>query len=136
MDDKYKLRLIFPELPVKEIKQKLPILPKKLFEKLTVEYDLSSYDANILLEDKEIANYFINVTQETKNYKSAANFIIGPIRSYLNESAKKISEINIPARNIAMLINLIDKGIISNSIAISKVFPVMIELNNNPKEIV
>ena len=120
---------------IKEIKQKLPILPKKLFEKLTVEYDLSSYDANILLEDKEIANYFINVTQETKNYKSAANFIIGPIRSYLNESAKKISEINIPARNIAMLINLIDKGIISNSIAISKVFPVMIELNNNPKEI-
>jgi len=121
---------------IEEIKQKLPILPKQLFEKFTNKYNLSSYDANILLEEKEIANYFMNVTQETKNYKSAANFIIGPIRSYLNESAKKISDINISAKNIAMLINLIDHGTISNSIAISKVFPVMIDSNMNPREIV
>ena len=120
---------------IEEIKRGLPMLPKELFIKFTNEYKLSSYDANILLEEKEIANYFMNVTKETGNYKSAANFIIGPIKSHLNESAKNISEINIPARDIAMLIDLIDQGTISNSIAISKVFPAMIDSKKDPREI-
>ena len=120
---------------IKEIKKSLPLLPKQLFLKFTEEFDLSEYDSNILIEEKEIALYFLEVVKYNKNYKSVANIVIGPIKAYLNEYAINIKEFNISPERISDLIKLIEEGKISNSVATSKIFPKMIDTDLSAEDI-
>lgn len=120
---------------IEKIKATLPPLPKELYQKFTREFGLSEYDANILVEEKEIALYFNTLCSITNNYKAAANFVNGSVKSYLNETATYISDFTIKPDKLAGLITLIDEGKISNSIATTKVFPLMIESDLLAEEI-
>lgn len=110
-----------------QIKSKLPALPNELIEKFTNQMNLSSYDAEVLTEEKYLALYFDELTTLTKNYKAAANWIMGSVKSYLNENALTIQEFPITPAQIAEIIQMIDDGKISNSIANQKIFPYLIE---------
>ena len=59
----------------------------------------------------------------------------GVIKSYLNENAKSIDEINLKPDRIAELIKLIDENKISNSVATSKIFPVLLNSSLNAEQI-
>lgn len=114
---------------IETIKSNLPVLPAQLFERYTKEYGLSEYDAFQLTELKEIAFYYNELVNHTKNYKSAANWVMGTIRSYLNESAITIHQFELMPSKIAEIIQLIDDGKVSNTAATTKLFP---ELMSNP----
>jgi aspartyl-tRNA(Asn)/glutamyl-tRNA(Gln) amidotransferase subunit B len=116
---------------IEQIKLILPPLPSELFYKYTSEFSLSEYDANILTDTKEIALFFEEITKYTSNYKAAANWVMGELKSYLNENSVHINDFKVSAERIAELITLIDDGIISNSIASQRVFP---ELVKNPEK--
>ena len=116
---------------VQLVKDSLPPLPRALYQKYTSTFKLSEYDALNLTENKEIALFFEEVLEYTKNYKAAANWVMGDIKSYLNEKAIHVSEFPISAKNIGGLIALIDSGKINNSIASQKVFPAMLESNED-----
>ena len=118
------------------IKESMPPLPNELFEKFTSKYKLSDYDSLVIIEQKEIAIYFESIVEHTNNFKSAANWVMGNIKSYLNQQAISIDSFKINPEKIAQLIQLIDDNEITHSIASQKVFPEMI-LNPalNPKEI-
>ena len=120
---------------IEKVKRTLPPLPKELYQKFTKEFNLSDYDANILVDEKEIALYFNALCNITNNYKAAANFVNGSVKSYLNETATRIVDFAINPNRLAGLIILIDEGKISNSVATSKVFPLMIESNLSAEEI-
>ena len=120
---------------IEKVKRTLPPLPKQLYQKFTKEFDLSDYDANILVDEKEIALYFNALCDITNNYKAAANLVNGSVKSYLNETATHIVDFTINPNRLAELIILIDEGKISNSVAASKVFPLMIENNLSAEEI-
>ena len=120
---------------IEKIRKTLPLLPKELYIKFTNKFGLSDYDANILIEEKEIALYFLEITKHTKNYKTAANIVNGPIKAHLNEFVKHISEFSISAIRIAELIQLIDDGKVSNSVATSKVFTQMLQSYLSAEEI-
>ncbi len=121
---------------IEKIKKQLPLLPDQLFSKYK-KLGLSDYDASIIIEDKDIAEYFEKIISNTNNYKSAANWLMVNIRSYLNENSICINEFEIPAENIAILINMIDNGVVSHSVAAKKIFPLMIaEPNKSPTDIV
>jgi aspartyl-tRNA(Asn)/glutamyl-tRNA(Gln) amidotransferase subunit B len=79
--------------------------------------------------------YFLEITKHTKNYKTAANIVNGAIKAHLNEFVKNISEFSISAIRIAELIQLIDDGKVSNSVATSKVFTQMLESDLSAEEI-
>ena len=111
---------------IDEIKKDMPTLPRALFEKYTKEFGLSEYDAYNLTDNKGIALYYEELIRHTKNYKAAANWIMGDIKSYLNEFGKEIDEFPLNAERIASLIKLIDEGKISSSIASQKIFPEML----------
>jgi aspartyl-tRNA(Asn)/glutamyl-tRNA(Gln) amidotransferase subunit B len=111
---------------IDEIKMDMPTLPRALFEKYTKEFGLSEYDAYNLTDNKGIALYYEELIRHTKNYKAAANWIMGDIKSYLNEFGKEIDEFPLNAERIASLIKLIDEGKISSSIASQKIFPEML----------
>jgi aspartyl-tRNA(Asn)/glutamyl-tRNA(Gln) amidotransferase subunit B len=120
---------------IEKVKRTLPPLPKELYQKFTKEFNLSDYDANILVDEKEIALYFNALCNITNNYKAAANFVNGSVKSYLNETATRIVDFAINPNRLAGLIILIDEGKISNSVATSKVFPLMIGSNLSAEEI-
>ena len=120
---------------VAKIKETLSPLPNELFEKFTTSFGLSEYDTNVLIEDKEIALYFNTLCSHTNNYKAAANFVTGSIKSYLNEKAINISEFSINEERMAALIALVDEGKVSNTIATQKVFTAMLNNGDSPEEI-
>jgi aspartyl-tRNA(Asn)/glutamyl-tRNA(Gln) amidotransferase subunit B len=109
------------------IQKQMPPLPNELYNKFTNELNLSSYDTLVLLEQKEIALYFLDILNYTTNYKSAANWVMVNIKSHLNQQAKTIEEFKIKPAFIGELIKLIDENKITHSLASQKVFPKMIE---------
>lgn len=112
---------------IHDIASTMPPLPKALFEKYTKELSLSEYDALILTDAKEIALYFEDVIAHTGNYKAAANWIMGSVKSFLNEQAIDINSFKISAERLAGLINLVDSGKVSNTAASQNIFPAMME---------
>lgn len=134
----------FPEpdmLPLKisqeyinKIESLLPPLPNELFAKYVEELNLSEYDAQVLTDSKEIALYYEELCSFTKNYKAAANWVQGEVKSYLNQQALSMEDFPLSAEKIAGLISLIDDGKINTSIAKQKIFPEMIENSSKTAE--
>src|SRR4029077_10533817 len=62
---------------------------------------------------------------------AAANWLLGPVKSYLNENNISADQLSVSPKNLAQLIRLIDEGKINFSIASSRIFP---ELIKNPSE--
>ena len=112
---------------VEDVKETLPALPNELIKKYTNTLKLSNYDAEVLTEDKYFALYYEELIGLTKSYKTAANWMMGAIKSYLNENAIEIKDFPLTPAHIAELIDLIESGAINNSIANQKVFPALIE---------
>jgi aspartyl-tRNA(Asn)/glutamyl-tRNA(Gln) amidotransferase subunit B len=120
---------------IQSIKENLPLLPKELNAKFKKDFGLSEYDTNILVEDKDMAHYFIELCEHTKNYKTAANIVIGSVKSYLNEKAIEIADFTVEPSRIGQLIGLIEEGKVSNSVATQKIFPALIDSKLFPEEI-
>jgi aspartyl-tRNA(Asn)/glutamyl-tRNA(Gln) amidotransferase subunit B len=111
---------------INKIRSVLPTLPAELFKTYTEKYKLSEYDALQIIESKEVALYFNELVKHTSNYKSAANWLLGPVKSYLNERALNFSDFNLQPQKIAEIIHLIDSGKVSNSVASQHIFPALV----------
>jgi aspartyl-tRNA(Asn)/glutamyl-tRNA(Gln) amidotransferase subunit B len=117
---------------IAEIKKTLPPLPNDLFKKY-IALGLSPYDAGVLTDSKEIALYFEEIIANTKNAKAASNWLTVQIKSYLNDNAMHISDFKITPKRIAQLVDFIDSGKVSHTIASQKIFPKMLEeLDKDP----
>ena len=112
---------------INQIEALLPPLPNFLYKKYMNELGLSDYDATNIVENRDIALYYEEIIKHTSNYKNAANWLMGGVKSYLNQMSVEITDFPIPAENIAKLIALIESGKINNNIASQKVFPAMLE---------
>ncbi len=119
---------IISEEYIQNIREAMPALPEELYLKLKNEFGLSDYDALTITDDKYLAEFYINLTAFTQNYKSAANWTLGTVKSHLNETATDIMDFKLQPAAIADLIQLIDNGQLSNTSASQAVFPAM--LNN------
>ncbi|WP_294679696.1 Asp-tRNA(Asn)/Glu-tRNA(Gln) amidotransferase subunit GatB [uncultured Fluviicola sp.] len=119
--------IVVDEVYVNQVKAKMPALPRELFAKYTQDLKLSDYDAGILTDSKSIALFFEEVISNTKNYKSAANWVMGEVKSYLNQNGLEIEDLPVSAKQIAGIINMIEGGKVSNSAAAQKLFPALIE---------
>lgn len=120
---------------IAKVKSTLPPLPNELFKKYT-SMGLSAYDAGVLTDSKEIALYFEEIITKTKNAKSASNWLTVQIKSYLNDNALHISDFKVTPTRIAELVDLIDSGKVSHTIATQKIFPMMMEEpNTSPSKI-
>ncbi len=128
--------LVVTEAEINAVKENMPPLPNELLKKYTSELQLSEYDAGIIVDSKPIAVYYEALIKETKNYKSAANWLMGDIKSHINQTATHIEDFKIKPKQIAELIELIDQNLISNSIASQQIFPKMVENpERSPREI-
>ena len=119
--------IVVDEVYIDQVKALMPALPRELFEKYTKELSLSDYDAGILTDSKAIALYFEDVIKTTKNYKQAANWVMGDVKSYLNQNGLEMEEFPVTAAKIGSLVNFIESGKISHSAASQKLFPALLD---------
>ena len=119
---------------IETIKLSLPALPNELKAAWRKSYGLSEYDIEQLCEHKEEADFFIALTKQTKHTKAAANWIIGPIRAYLNEKNKQYASLYSAIPYLAELFNLVEEGQLNFSVASSKVFMAIMEQPQSPSE--
>lgn len=119
--------IVVDEVYIEQIKSQMPSLPRELFQKYTSELGLSEYDAGILTDSKAIALYFEAVIASTNNYKSAANWVMGDVKSYLNQNGLDMEDFPISAAQLANIVNLIESGKVSHSAASQKLFPALLE---------
>lgn len=111
---------------VEGMRAQMPPLPKELFAKYR-DLGLSEYDASLLTDSKEIALYYEDIIAHTENYKAAANWMMGTIKSHLNERALHIHDFPLKAGQIAELIKLVDEGKVSNTAANGDLFKALLE---------
>jgi aspartyl-tRNA(Asn)/glutamyl-tRNA(Gln) amidotransferase subunit B len=111
---------------INEIKMSIPALPEERVQLYMSKYMLPEYDARVLTEEKETADYFESILAHTSNYKAASNWMLGPVKSYLNENSIGISKLSLKPVSIADLIKLSDDGKLNFSTASSAIFPAMI----------
>lgn len=109
------------------IKAAIPSLPQELYKRFVEVYGLPEYDAAVLTDAKEIALYFEELCKHTSNYKAASNWMMGPVKSYLNELQLHIKDFPLQPEQIAGLIALVDKNKVSHSVAAKQVFPYLLE---------
>ena len=128
------LPLTFTNEFVDEIKKTLPELPDIRKKRFIDDYDLSSYDSNILVSEKETADYF-EAAAENSNPKLVCNWVIGELFSVLNKINKTIEDCPIKAEDLGELVNLIDNETITGRIA-KDVFEIMLDTGENPASIV
>ena len=128
------LPLTFTDDFVEEIEKTLPELPDVRRKRFIEEYGLSSYDSNILVSEKETADYFEEAIKNS-NPKLVCNWVIGELFSVLNKMNKSIENCPIKAKDLGELINLIDNETITGRIA-KDVFEIMLDTGNDPISIV
>ncbi|WP_345028674.1 Asp-tRNA(Asn)/Glu-tRNA(Gln) amidotransferase subunit GatB [Ravibacter arvi] len=110
-----------------KIRSEMPALPWEVKERFVSHYGLPQYDAGLLSDEKEQAFYFEEVCKHCQHFKTVSNWLIGPIRSYLNENGLSIAEFPIQPKTVADLVELIESGVINHTIATQKLFPALLE---------
>jgi aspartyl-tRNA(Asn)/glutamyl-tRNA(Gln) amidotransferase subunit B len=111
---------------LQQVKESIPALPETLEKKYQEVLHLTPYDANVICSDKEMVHYFEAIIKHTSNYKAAANWLLGPVKSHLNDSSTDIKDFILPAEKIAAIIQLVDEGKINFSNASTKIFNALI----------
>jgi aspartyl-tRNA(Asn)/glutamyl-tRNA(Gln) amidotransferase subunit B len=115
------------EALIEKVRKEIPALPEERIERYTRELNLNEYDARVICDEKDLSDFFEKLIQHTGNYKAAANWVLGPIKSYLNAQAQNIQQFPLAPTSIADLILLIDTGKLNFSVASTKIFSFLIK---------
>ena len=119
---------------IENIKKNLPELPDQKKERFIKDYSLTAYEANVLVSEKEISDYFEEVVK-TSDIKLAKNWIMGDLFASLNEKNISISQSPVTAKKMAQLVDSISSGIVSGRTA-KEVFEIMKESGEEPSKII
>jgi len=133
-----------PDLPpvvltdeyIESLKRKLPELPYQKYKRFIEQYNLPRYDASILTESRELADYFEEAVKHYKgDPKKVSNWIMSEVLRYLNETNKEITDFTVKPYQIAELLRLMDENKINIKIA-KTIFPEMIQTGKDASKIV
>ncbi|MBQ7090010.1 MAG: Asp-tRNA(Asn)/Glu-tRNA(Gln) amidotransferase subunit GatB [Clostridia bacterium] len=121
---------------IEELKGEIPEMPNEKIKRYVLEHKLPEADAGIIARDYERAIYFDEcIVIDAKLAKNSANWILGDISKYLNESGDQINVFPVRPARLMALLGLVDKGTISGAAA-KKVLSIMIEDASEPMVIV
>ncbi len=127
--------LIIDDEWIDDVRKTLPELPKEKLERFIEEYGIKPEDARVLVEERELAEYFERAAKKSKEPQSVANWILSELLGYLNRDGKEIKDTLIKPEQIGKLVELVEKGIISGKIA-KTVFKEMYNSGDDPEKIV
>jgi len=102
---------------IEEIEKTLPELPDMKKQRFEQVYGLPEYDAEVLTSEKELAEYFERVVKWGSDAKLASNWLMSEVLRKLNQEKQEITACPITPKDLAELLQLIQKGTISGKIA-------------------
>lgn len=111
------LKLVITDEEIEAIKESMPESITDKIHRFITEYEIPEYDANILCEDIELADYFERTAKESRNSKSSANWIMTEVLKQLKLQNIEIKDFSITAEDLGKIIKLIDTNVISSKIA-------------------
>ena len=120
---------------IEEIKMSIPTLPNERKTKYINEYNLSEYDAKIIIKDKELANFFEECITLGIESKTAANWTIVQILGEINKKNISIKDLFITPSRLKFIIDEMNKGTISSKQA-KEIFNKVLEEEKEPKEFI
>lgn len=131
-----------PDLPkisisqeqLNRVKQNMPELPNEKFDRLTKTYGLTIYEADILIHDKQLADYYEQAAKIQAS-KNLINWVIRDILKLVKEQKRDIHELSMSPQKLAELVTLVDQGVINNRIA-QELFAEVAETGASPRELV
>jgi aspartyl-tRNA(Asn)/glutamyl-tRNA(Gln) amidotransferase subunit B len=133
------LPLEFTQAYVAQLKANLPELPDQKKARFIAEFGLSSYDASVLVAERESAGFFETVlarlTDKTRDGKLAANWVINELFGRLNKEGVVIGTSPVSADQLAAIVDLIGEGTISGKIA-KDLFEIVWEEGGDPRAVV
>ncbi|HET6767076.1 MAG TPA: Asp-tRNA(Asn)/Glu-tRNA(Gln) amidotransferase subunit GatB [Chitinophagaceae bacterium] len=120
---------------IQTVKTSIPALQKERIKKYISIYKLSEYDATALTEEKDFGDYFEAIIHtDTANNpstgikpKSAANWMLGPVKTWLNDENKTIDAFPVPVAQLYLLIKMVGENKVSFSVASSRILPLLIK---------
>ena len=132
-----------PDLPplvvdaarIEAVRTTLPELPEARRQRFVAAYGLPEYDAGVLTQSAELADYFERVAADAGNAKAASNWVMGELLRTLKERGTAIGDVPLAPRALAGLIRLVDRGAISSSVA-KDVFAKMYDSGRSADDIV
>jgi len=114
---------------IDEVRKSIPVLQQQRIQNYVSQYQLSSYDSSLLTEDRKFSDYFERIIEafpargNDKIYaKAAANWMLGPVRSWINDENAEIDRFPIAPQQVGAIIQMIEEGKLSFSIASTRVF--------------
>ena len=113
----------------------LPELPSKKRQKYVKELGLSPYDSRVISDEVFMANFFEETVANGADPKLASNWITSDIVGYLKSNKQSFAELKLSPINLAEMINMISKKVISGKIA-KEILPELIQDNISPQKIV
>ncbi|SYZ73814.1 Aspartyl/glutamyl-tRNA(Asn/Gln) amidotransferase subunit B [Candidatus Zixiibacteriota bacterium] len=129
------VNLVVDETWLKEVKNGLPELPDKRAKRFVNQYGIPEYDAGVLTESRELADYYEEVMNSFDNGKAASNWIMVELLKVINEEGAAIESFRIGPPMIAELLNSVKEGVISGKMA-KEVFEEMVQTGRRPNEII
>jgi aspartyl-tRNA(Asn)/glutamyl-tRNA(Gln) amidotransferase subunit B len=123
---------------VEDLRQNLPELPDERKTRFARDYALSAYDADVLVAERDIAEYFETVVKggdKGRDPKLAANWVINELTGRLNKEAKDIAAAPVSAAQLGSILDLMADGTISGKIA-KDVFEIVWHEGGEPRTIV
>ena len=132
-----------PDLPpvhisdawIADIRKRQPEFREEKVRRFQEEYGLPLYDAKVLTETRELADFFEETAKISGKPKKASNWVMGETMRLLRESGREPGRIGLSPGRLAKMIDLIDDGVVNGAVA-KEVFAVMFEEDVDPGEYV
>lgn len=120
---------------IENINRTLPELPDVRKARYIKDFGLNSDDAEMMTNNKSLSDYFEEIVKVGAEPKATVNWLMGEFMSHLSDSGLEIEDTPVTAKDLAALLDLISKGVISGKIA-KQVFKEMWETHKEPALIV
>ncbi|AKA73554.2 Asp-tRNA(Asn)/Glu-tRNA(Gln) amidotransferase subunit GatB [Saccharolobus solfataricus] len=125
---------ITPEL-IEKFKREMPELPDQRAERFVKQYNVTPYQAQVLVNEKALADLFEEITNNYKNYAKVANLLINDYMRWLNENNITVTQSKAKANHIIELFEYLDSGLISIKI-VKELLPEMILTGKTPGQLI
>jgi len=120
---------------IEKIRRSLPELPRVKLTRFLKDYQLNDYDANILIQDKNLAAFFEECAKIYDNKKKICNWIGADMLKEMNDRKLGITELKLSPRDLTTLIQKVEDGTLSN-LAGKEVLKRMLDTGKEPGVII
>ena len=129
------LPVIIDDAYIEKVRTELPELPDARQARFVETYGLSTYDADVLVATREMANFYEQVVHYSQAPKLAANWVMGDLTAVLNRTNLNIEQSPVSAEHLAQLILRLQDGTISSRMA-KTVFEEMVSTQDSPDTLI